>query len=122
MACKCKDCKCGKLTNDKVIEQMDDQRKPYIEKVYASFNSDRVVVERDFDKDAPEHLFKWHRDEEDRWIEAIYKNDWQFQFDNELPQSLEPNKIIMIPEGIIHRLIKGTTPLSIRINYEPSSK
>ena len=40
---------------------------------------------------------------------------WQFQFDNELPISIEPGKIIQIPTGIIHRLIKGTSELSMSI-------
>ena len=116
MSCKCKSCKCGKLTNEEVIQQMDDQRRPFTEEVFTSFGSDAVVKIRHFDKTAPDHLYKWHWDEEDRFIEALYENDWQFQFDNELPESLEPNKIIMIPKGAMHRLVKGTTPLSISIS------
>lgn len=115
MACKCKSCKCKEMTNEQVIQQMDDQRKPYTERVYTSFAFDTEIRERHFDKTAPEHLFKWHWDEEDRWVEAIYENDWKFQFDNELPQDIPPGKIIQIPKGHIHRLIKGTTPLSISI-------
>lgn len=115
MACKCKECKCKEMTNDQIIEQMDDQRKPYREEVFVSFGSDREVKVRHFDLTAPDHLYKWHWDEEDRWVEAKHENDWKFQFDNELPQSLEPGKIIMVPKGTIHRLIKGTTPLSIEI-------
>ena len=122
MDCKCKECKCGKLTTKDVIQQMDDQRRPYTEEVFASFGFDYEVVIRHFDPTAPEHLFKWHWDEEDRGIEALNENNWLFQFDNELPQILEPGKIVMIPKGAIHRLIKGTTPLSIRINLMPGNK
>tara|TARA_R100000734_G_C3300107_1_gene90862 strand:- start:59 stop:409 length:351 start_codon:yes stop_codon:yes gene_type:complete len=103
-------CTCGKHTTEKVIEQMEDLRKPFTEEVYSS---DTIL--RHFDPSAPEHLYKWHADEEDRFIESLNENDWEFQFDNELPQSLEPGKIIHIPKGLIHRLIKGTSELSISI-------
>ena len=110
MGCKCKSCKCGKEANDELIEQIEDQTKPFIQEEY-SINT----VLRHFDPGAPDHLFKWHADDEDRWIESLNENDWQFQFDNELPVTLEPGKIIQIPKGIIHRLIKGSLPLSISI-------
>lgn len=104
------DCGC-KETTKTIFEQIDDQRKPYTEEIV-----DEHTKIRNFDPLYEDHLFKWHWDEETRYIEAINENDWSFQFDNELPQSLEPGKIILIPEGIIHRVIKGTTTLSIRIN------
>tara|TARA_R110002050_G_scaffold39246_1_gene96400 strand:+ start:698 stop:1171 length:474 start_codon:yes stop_codon:yes gene_type:complete len=106
----CKSCKCGKHANEKVIKEMDDQTKPFTEETYSS---DTII--RHFDLTAPNHLYKWHADDEDRWIESLNENDWQFQFDDELPQSLEPMKIIQIPKGVIHRLIKGTSKLSISI-------
>tara|TARA_Y100000389_G_scaffold111050_1_gene108118 strand:+ start:1999 stop:2472 length:474 start_codon:yes stop_codon:yes gene_type:complete len=106
----CKSCKCGKHSNEKVIEQMDDQTKPFIQEAYSP-----NTILRHFDKAAPDHLYKWHADDEDRFIESLNENDWQFQFDNELPQSMEPGKIIHIPKGLIHRLIKGTSELSISI-------
>ena len=106
----CKSCKCGKHAYEKVIEQMDDLTKPFTEEVYSS---DTVL--RHFNPLAPDHLYKWHADDEDRYIESLNENDWEFQFDNELPQSLEPGKIIYIPKGLIHRLIKGTHNLSISI-------
>ena len=108
--CKCKSCKCKELTNEKVIEHMDDQTKPFTEEVYS-----HNTILRHFDPSAPDHLYKWHADSEDRWIESLNENDWAFQFDNELPQSLEPMKIIQIPKGVIHRLVKGTSELSISI-------
>jgi len=108
--CKCKSCKCNELTNEQVIQQMEDQAKPFIQE---SYSSDTVL--RHFDKSAPDHLYKWHADDEDRFVESLNENDWQFQFDNELPQSIEPGKIIHIPKGLIHRLIKGTSELSISI-------
>tara|TARA_R110002050_G_scaffold267056_1_gene408512 strand:- start:88 stop:429 length:342 start_codon:yes stop_codon:yes gene_type:complete len=108
--CKCTSCKCNELTNEQVIEQMDDLTKPFTEEVYSS-----NTTLRHFDKTASNHLYKWHADDEDRWVESLHENDWEFQFDNELPQSLEPGKIIYIPKGLIHRLIKGDSELSISI-------
>jgi hypothetical protein len=110
MSCKCKSCGCKKLTNEQVIQQMDDLTKPFTEDI---INDTEKI--RHFDPNADNHLFKWHWDEEDRWIESLAENDWSFQFDNELPQTLEPNKIIFIPKGLIHRIIKGKTSISIRI-------
>ena len=108
--CKCKSCKCNELTNEQVIQQMEDQTKPFTEEQYST---DTVL--RHFDPTAPDHLYKWHADREDRFVESLNENDWQFQFDNELPQSIEPGKIIHIPKGLIHRLIKGKSELSISI-------
>ena len=108
--CKCKSCKCNELTNEQVINQMEDQTKPFTQEDYST---DTVL--RHFDKSAPDHLYKWHADDEDRFVESLNENDWQFQFDNELPQSIEPGKIIHIHKGLIHRLIKGTSELSISI-------
>jgi len=108
--CKCTSCKCNELTNEQVINQMEDQTKPFTQEDYST---DTVL--RHFDKSAPDHLYKWHADDEDRFVESLNENDWQFQFDNELPQSIEPGKIIHIPKGLIHRLIKGTSELSISI-------
>ena len=110
MGCGCNNCKCGKEANDKLIEQIEDQTKPFTEEVYSS---DTII--RHFDPNSSDHLYKWHADDEDRWVESLNENDWQFQFDNELPQSIEPGKIIHIPNGLIHRLIKGTSELSISI-------
>ena len=112
MNCKCKTCKCGKSMTDEIIQQMDDLTKPFTDEIIN--DNERI---RHFDPLAPHHLFKWHWDEEDRWIESLDKNDWQFQFDNELPQPIEPGKIIYIPTGLIHRIIKGTTPISVRIKH-----
>ena len=110
MGCGCNNCKCGKNTTEQLIEQIEDQTKPFTEEVYS-----HNTILRHFDPTAPDHLFKWHADDEDRWVESLNENDWQFQFDNELPITLEPGKIIQIPKGIIHRLIKGSSPLSISI-------
>ena len=84
------------------------------------FKEDKIeesVVIRTFSPDIDEQDLKWHWDAEDRLIEPIGENDWKFQFDNQLP--IEINTIIRIPEGQIHRVIKGTSELKIKItkNY-----
>ena len=99
-----KKCNCLK----ELIEQIEDNRLPFIEEQL----TEKVKI-RHFDPSYPEYLYRWHWDEEDRLIEALNENNWKFQFDNELPIPL--NMEIFIERGRIHRIIKGTTPLSIKI-------
>ena len=68
---------------------------------------------REFSQDIDELDLIWHMDDEDRTIVAVEETDWLFQFDNELPLSL--NSSIFIPQHKIHRVIKGTNNLKIRI-------
>jgi hypothetical protein len=68
---------------------------------------------RIFSQDTPEEELKWHWDEQDRIIESLTETDWQFQFDNCLPTAI--NTKIHIPTGVIHRLIKGTGELKIKV-------
>ena len=82
--------------------------KPYIEEKH-----NESVYTRTFFADTDEMELKWHWDEEDRLIEPLEDNDWQFQFDNELP--IKIYKQIFIPAGVIHRVIRGTTDLKIKI-------
>lgn len=107
--CGCKECRCTRCEED-LIFMIEDQRLPFTEEII----SDRIKI-RHFNPNYPDHLFKWHYDEEDRTIEALNPNDWQFQFDNELPVNLPIGHRIFIETGIYHRLIKGTTMLSVRI-------
>jgi len=57
----------------------------------------------------------WHEDQEDRTIEVIEGNGWKFQFDEELPFELTENIIFDIPRGYLHRIIKGSENLTIKI-------
>jgi hypothetical protein len=68
---------------------------------------------RTFSADTPETDLIWHLDREDRVIEANHLTDWKFQFDNELPVSL--NNVITIPKNTFHRIIKGTDDCELRI-------
>lgn len=68
---------------------------------------------RTFSADTPETDLIWHLDAEDRIIEATHLTDWKFQFDDELPVSL--NNLISIPKNTFHRIIKGTNDCTIRV-------
>lgn len=59
----------------------------------------------------------WHRDKEDREIEIIENDGWKFQFDGELPFTM--NEKFFIPKETYHRVIKGNGDLKIKIKkYE----
>jgi hypothetical protein len=73
---------------------------------------DNVFI-RTFSADTHPEEFKWHWDEQDRTIQALDSTDWQFQFDNQLPISL--NQEIFIKCGEIHRIIQGTSDVRIKI-------
>jgi len=84
--------------------------KPYIEE-----KKDGYII-REFSQNTPSLEFVWHRDKEDRHIEVIDGEGWEMQFDNELPFELVKGDRIFITEGRIHRILKGTTDLKIKIN------
>ena len=82
--------------------------RPYIEQ-----KKDGYLI-REFTQDTPEDEFVWHRDREDRWIQAINTTNWKFQLDNQLPVDLHDSKLF-IPKGTYHRLIKGNGDLVVKI-------
>ena len=82
--------------------------KPYSEKEQDGF------VIREFSSKTSSFELVWHRDKEDRYVEATHDTDWQFQLDNQIPQRLSKNKLF-IPKETYHRLIKGTGDLIVKI-------
>jgi len=82
--------------------------KPYIEE-----KKDGYIL-REFSEDTPSFEFVWHRDKEDRLVEALHDTDWKFQLDNQLPIRLSKDKLF-IPKETYHRLIKGTGDLVVKI-------
>ncbi len=82
--------------------------KPYIEERISCHSYLRT-----FSVDIPDEELKWHWDEEDRIVSSVKETDWLFQFDNNLPQSL--NQEIFIPKGEFHRIIKGSEDLVIKV-------
>ena len=71
---------------------------------------------RTFSKNVDSMDLIWHMDDEDRNIEVLEGKGWQFQKDNELPFQLNVGDNIFIKRHQIHRVLKGTTDLKIKIN------
>jgi hypothetical protein len=68
---------------------------------------------REFDETIDPIELMWHRDNEDRIVEALESTDWLMQLDDSLPIIL--NKPIFIPKHMYHRVIKGTGNLLVKI-------
>ncbi len=79
---------------------------------YSQIRENNLIV-RTFSQDIDEEELVWHRDREDRQVTVLEETDWQFQFDNQLPQVLK--NTIFIPKNTYHRLIKGTGELNVHI-------
>jgi quercetin dioxygenase-like cupin family protein len=71
---------------------------------------------REFSSNVDELDLVWHQDKEDRLVEVLEGDGWKFQRDNNVPVDMKIGDRIFIPEGEIHRIIKGTTDLKIKIN------
>jgi len=79
--------------------------------------SDRAVGEqeviRTFDESIDPIELMWHRDDEDRLVEAVSETDWMIQIEDQLPTAFtEP---VLIPRHEWHRVIKGSGNLTVRI-------
>jgi len=74
--------------------------------------SDYII--REFSQSIPTLELVWHRDKEDRIVQATHDTDWLFQLDNMPPQRFTKNKLF-IPKETYHRLIKGTGDLVVKI-------
>ena len=90
-----------------------DQTSQVTGRPYSEKKEDGYII-REFSHNTPLFEFVWHRDKEDRVVQATHDNDWQFQLDNEVPQRLSKNKLF-IPKETYHRLIKGTGDLVVKI-------
>ena len=71
---------------------------------------------RTFSKDVDPMELVWHQDKEDRHIEILDGEGWSIQMDDQLPLAVRKGDRIFITEGRIHRILKGTTDLKIKIN------
>jgi hypothetical protein len=74
--------------------------------------TDEYII-REFDENIDPIELMWHRDNEDRIVEALESTDWLIQLDDSLPIML--NKPIFIPKHMYHRVIKGTGNLLVKI-------
>jgi len=79
---------------------------------YNQIRENNLIV-RTFSQNIDDDELVWHRDEKDREVTVLEETDWQFQFDNELPQLLKD--VIFIPKNTYHRVIKGTGELNLQI-------
>ena len=70
---------------------------------------------RTFDPERDDEEFVWHRDMEDREIEILEGEGWQFQIQNCLPWLLEKGMVFKIKSKEYHRLIKRLIPLKCRV-------
>ena len=77
---------------------------------YTDENTTRI-----FSKDVDPMSLIWHTDQEDRTVTVLEGKGWQFQRDNELPLELKEGVNIFIPKDQIHRVIKGSTDLKLKI-------
>ena len=57
----------------------------------------------------------WHRDKEDRTVEVMEGEGWQFQFNGSLPFELTEGRKFKIDKDMYHRVIKGKTNLVLKI-------
>ena len=95
---------------------MADQTSQVTGRPYSEKEQDGYII-REFSQDTPSFEFVWHRDKEDRIVEAMHDTDWLFQLDNQAPVGLQNNKLF-IPKETYHRLIKGTGDLVVKIWQE----
>ena len=82
-------------------------------KPYDQFDNLDGSFTRTFDPSVDEGELVWHRDRADREIKVVWNSGWQFQFDDELPVSI--NTVSTIPAMVYHRLIKGDGWLVLEI-------
>ncbi len=70
---------------------------------------------RTFDPSVNDAEYVWHKDLEDREIEILEGEGWQFQLEKCLPWLLKKGMVFDVKQHEYHRLIKGVTPLKCRV-------
>jgi hypothetical protein len=82
-------------------------------KPYQEIKAEHNTITRVFDESIDPIELMWHRDQEDRLVEAVEPTNWMMQLDNQLPTLID--KPIFIPRYNWHRVIKGTGTLTVKI-------
>ena len=90
-----------------------DQTSQVTGRPYSEIKENGYII-REFSQDTPSYELVWHRDREDRIVQAINDTDWLFQLDNDIPRRLLKDKLF-IPKETYHRLVKGTGDLVVKI-------
>ena len=103
---------CGVVKHIQVIGNMNEL--PFIQEDI----SDTIKI-RTFSEDTESGELMWHRDREDRLVEILESNGWKYQSDNSLPIEMKKGDKIFIPEGLYHRVIKGSGDLTIKLELVP---
>lgn len=70
---------------------------------------------RVFDTDIDEDELVWHRDKRNRVVEILDGEGWMFQFEDGIPFPMKKGDKLEITKEQYHRVIKGDTPLKIKI-------
>ena len=83
---------------------------PYTEK---RVTPNKVI--RTFSSNVSNDELLWHRDQQRRRVRVITSDNWQFQYEDELPISMEAGTILEIPAMEYHRIIKGNGDLVVEI-------
>ena len=83
---------------------------PYTEK---RVTPNKVI--RTFSSNVSNDELLWHRDQQRRRVRVITSDNWQFQYEDELPISMEAGTILEIPATEYHRIIKGNGDLVVEI-------
>lgn len=83
---------------------------PYIDE---KLNNKTFV--RKFKHDVLNEELVWHRDVNNRIVEVLEGEDWEYQSDNMLPKKLIKGDKVFIPAKTYHRLKRGTTDLKVKI-------
>jgi len=60
-------------------------------------------------------FLEWHTEKSDKTVVSVYPTDWKFQFEDELPTSIDSE--IFVPKNTSFRLLRGTSPITIQIKY-----
>lgn len=82
---------------------------------YEQKNLNNGVFLRTFSKDVLSEELVWHRDHNDRIVEVLGGENWEIQFENQLPQTLKIGEEYVIPAYTYHRIKRGTTDLLVKI-------
>ena len=78
--------------------------------------SDKKVFEAEIPLTSIDHPeLNWHTDTKNRFMQVLEGVGWKFQFKDEPAREVGPGTTMHINKTCIHRLIKGSTDLKVRI-------
>jgi quercetin dioxygenase-like cupin family protein len=79
-------------------------------------NKKENVFETEIPLTSIDHIeLDWHTDGKTRFMQVLEGVGWKFQFKDEPAREVGPGTSIHINKNSIHKLIKGSTDLKVRI-------